>query len=103
MQQNYVAAVERDTVSNYGTFARNTKGSLVLTFSRDACGDGNLKLLLSDLMSNPVARGEKAVFTPEMLDYLSKTPEALCDNVRIRAGQTPDEIVVEIDLMNLAP
>ncbi|MCL4678743.1 MAG: hypothetical protein KJ017_09155 [Alphaproteobacteria bacterium] len=100
--RNPIEELRQMTEDHYGDFVLN-RGRLQLTFSREASGDGNLRLLLSEICSIGVTRGDLGVLPQDFFDQLGPdTPFRLARNVDLYSGQDPDYLIVDIRTMDLA-
>lgn len=78
-------------------------GKLTLTFSRDATGDANLKLFISEVFALGLLKGDAPFLSHDCFDQLHAAyPTDLSNNARMRAGQNPDHVIIEIQAMGLA-
>ena len=94
--------IRRLTEEQYGDLDLN-RGKLTLTFSRDATGDANLKLFISEVFSLGLFRGGPPFLAFDCFDQLSaEHPTSLANNAQMRSGQNPDHVIIEIQTMGLA-
>ena len=94
--------IRRMTEEQYGDLDLN-RGKLTLTFSRDATGDANLKLFISEVFSLGLFRGGPPFLAFDCFDQLSaEHPTSLANNAQMRSGQNPDHVIIEIQTMGPA-
>jgi hypothetical protein len=100
--RNPIEDLRQMTEDHYGDFVLN-RGRLQLTFSRETSGDGNLRLLLSEICSIGVKHGKPGVLPQNVFDQLrTDMPFALARNVDLYSGQHPDYLIIDIRTMDLA-
>jgi hypothetical protein len=100
--RNPIEELRQMTEDHYGDFVLN-RGRLQLTFSREASGDGNLRLLLSEICSIGVTHGEPGFLPQDVFDQLvPDMPFALARNVDVYSGRNPDHVIIDIRTMDLA-
>lgn len=94
--------IRRMTEEQYGDLDLN-RGKLTLTFSRDATGDANLKLFISEVFALGLFKGDPPILPFDCFEYLSaEHPTGLANNASMRAGTNPDHVIIEIQTMGLA-
>lgn len=100
--RNPIEELRQITEDYYGDFELN-RGRLKLTFSRECSGDGNLRLLLSEICSIGITHGDPGILPPDFFDQLGPDmPFPLARNVDLYSGEDPDYLIVDIRTMDLA-
>ncbi len=87
---------------HYGDFELN-QGKLAMTFSRESSGEGNLRLMISEILTSGAIKGDPAVLSHDLFGELELGAMQLTNNMSISLNQQNNDLmVVEIDTIGLA-
>lgn len=99
---NPIQALRQMAEDHYGDFEME-RGNLTMVFSRELSGDGNLRLMLSEVFAAGVLKDAGGLLPPDLFDQLSPDmPYNLARNADLFCGEDPDHLILKIRTMDLA-
>lgn len=101
MKNNPMQCLRRLVDDHYGDFDLN-QGKLTMTFSREASGEGNLRLIISDILTSGAIKGDPAALSHDLFGELEHGAIQLTNNMSISLNQQNNDLmIVEIDTIGL--